>query len=149
MAFHNTAFWEIVLNIIAFFACLVVIWGLIRLKRKTGGEPAPAAADDAPAVFNDVVRDELARQTSPDPFPDPFPDSPPDAPSDASPIVEERSVHIPAPPAAEEIAEPSDDMYETAKRLAARGLTPEEIMARVSLPRSEIDLIMKLKEYGS
>ncbi len=132
MAFHNTVFWEIVLNIIAFFACLIVIWGLIRLKRKTDREPPPPVEEQPPAAFDDMVRDELARQTTPDPSP----------PLDAPPV------HVSTPLMEEKIVEPSDDMYETAKRLAASGLTSEEIMAKVTLPRSEIDLIMKLKEYG-
>ncbi len=132
MAFHNTVFWEIVLNIIALFACLIVIWGLIRLKRKSGREPTPAAEEHAPAAFDDVVRDELARQTSAEP----------------SPPIDDPPVHVSPSLMEEEVVEPSDDMYETAKRLAASGLTAEEIMARVALPRSEIDLIMKLKEYG-
>ncbi len=140
MAFHNTVFWEIVLNIIAFFACLIVIWGLVRLKRTSGREPAPAVEEPAPAVeepapaaFDDVVRDELARQTS----------------LDSSPSIPDPSVHVSTPMVEEGAAEPSEDMYETAKRLAASGQTAEEIMAKVTLPRSEIDLIMKLKEYGS
>ncbi len=134
MAFHNTMFWEIVLNIIAFFACLIVIWGLIRLKRKSGRASSPVVEEPAPEAFDDVVRDEFARQTSPD----------------ASPSMEEPPDPAPAPTplVAEEIVEPSEDMYDTAKRLAATGLTAEEIMAETHLLRSEIDLIMKLKEYG-
>ncbi|MCP4692018.1 MAG: DUF2802 domain-containing protein [Desulfobacterales bacterium] len=156
MAFHYTLFWEIVLNIIALFACLVVIWGLIRLKRKSGRKPAPSAGAHAPEAFDEVVRDELARQTSPAPIIEDQPAGISSLPTieeqpigiASPPTIEEQPVRRPAPPAADEVAAPSDDMYETAKRLAASGLTAEEIEGKVTLTRSEIDLIMKLKEYG-
>ena len=57
--------------------------------------------------------------------------------------------HGPWTEGTDETALPPEDRYQEAKRLAAMGLGKEKILERVSLPKGEVELLLKVNQLRS
>ncbi len=118
--------WEVALDAVGFFCCVLTVLYLIKLKRK--------------AAYKDRISDPARQKAA-----GPFKATPIDLPADISfegVLAAAKNDHMAAAGGQGGTVDP----YDEARRLLDLGMEPRQIADRINIPQCEIDLIVSLRQ---
>jgi hypothetical protein len=120
--------WEIALDAVGVFCCVLTVLFLIKLKRK--------------AAFKDRISDPTQQKDA-----DPYEATPIGLPADMSfegILASAKKDRLAFAPGGR--GGVADDPYDEAVRLLDLGMEPHQIAERINIPQCEIDLIVSLRQ---
>lgn len=140
MDLNNMVFWELVLDLGAFFLCGLAIIFLVLWRFERMSARHESLAKRREAVFDgpkEGFRDSEARGGNA--IAETAPKKPVPAPEKGFSIRRQTSQ------GPVQIQIPSDDPHDAAHHLAEMGFTPEDISREIGIPKGEVKLVMKLR----